>query len=94
MAASVVIHAGKTQRESRAPPFLALRPEITAHPARQVAADREAQPGAFRPPRVAVVDLNERLEHVLEAIRRDPDPGVTHVEIDHVGGRWVEGGAD
>ena len=60
----------------------ALRVERAVHQLRQPAADREAEARAAVPPADRRVDLAERLEQPVHAVRRDPDAGVPDVQRD------------
>src|SRR5689334_16816004 len=55
----------------RAPlPFRARGDEIAAHPARELAADREAETHALVGARVVAIHLHERLEDPLQLVAR------------------------
>jgi hypothetical protein len=57
--------------------------QIAAHQAHQLATDRQAEPGAFRPlPQLA--DLLKRLEDLLQLVGRDPAAGVGYLEANKV----------
>src|SRR6478735_596101 len=53
------------QRERRAQPLEAAHTEIAFHPARQVAADRQAEPDAIWLARGAALELDEGIEDLL-----------------------------
>ncbi len=78
--ATAVGRAGARQRERERAAHRELAPgrEVAAHPARQVAADRQPEPRPLLRAGEPRADLHERLEGALELVGRDPPPGVGH----------------
>src|ERR1019366_8137181 len=72
------------EREGAALAQVTLEREIPAEQTREVARDREPEPGAAEAPVRGAVGLAEGLEDRLVLLRRDPDPGVAHGELDAV----------
>src|SRR6476646_6069439 len=62
----------------------ALRGELAAHAACEIAADREPEPRSLHARRVAALHLHEALEHVPQSIRRNPDAGVADLQLDEI----------
>ena len=80
-------YRGSVTRERAAGARGARHREVAPHAAREVAADREAEPRALLRARERRVHLHERLEHALEMLRRDPPSGVGHADRHRVGVR-------
>ena len=74
----------KDQRKLRADIDRARRDDVTAHGAREVATDREAQARAFARRRQISPDLDEGLEDGLELVGRNAAPGVAYVNAHDV----------
>src|SRR5687768_5769623 len=72
--------ARKVQLKRAALAECAVRNEVTTHSAREIPADREAKTGSLGRSRTAGIYLNERLEDLVDHIRRDPETGVGHAQ--------------
>src|SRR5947208_4979489 len=59
--------------------------QVASHAARELAADRESQSGAFRGAGERRLDLDEGLEDRCELRRLDADASVAHVDAYEVG---------
>src|SRR4051812_37165325 len=68
--------APQPESEGRALTDAALHRDVTAHQARQPAADGEAEPRAAFGAGVSALCLNERLEDAYDLLRRNSDAGV------------------
>src|SRR5690606_32862636 len=69
----------KPQGEAGALPGLALELHVTAHHAREPAADRESEPGTAVRAREAGVHLDEGLEDEVLLILRNADARIGHL---------------
>src|SRR5690348_6311907 len=67
---------GEPKCEARALSRYTGHRDVAAHLLRETATDRQAEPGAAVRARVAVVDLNERIEHARQIVARNADSGV------------------
>ena len=72
------------EREHRALAFARLHGDVAAVRLRDVAHDRETEPGAAGVAAARAVDAVEPLEDPFEIARRDPDAVVAHDERDPV----------
>src|SRR5687768_1029388 len=68
-------HAPQHEIERGAHPQLARHAQVAAHAAREIAADRQAEPRALDLARVVGADLHEGLEHRVQLVGRDADAG-------------------
>ena len=80
----------QVQRERAALPRLALDADLAAEEARELAADRQAEPCSAVATRGGAVGLLEGLEDELLLVLRDAEAGVLDRECDHVFGRIRE----
>src|SRR5205809_245535 len=69
--------------EGAASARLTLQAHVSAHQRHELAADRQAEPGASVDAGGAVVPLREALEEPCLAFRRDPDTRVDDAHADH-----------
>src|SRR5690606_25543965 len=74
---------GQIQGEGAARAGLALQLQLAAEELRELAADREPEPGAAVLAGRARVGLLKRLEYDLLLVERDADAGVDDLERDH-----------
>ena len=77
------VPGGQEERERAPAARRALHADLAAEQARDLAADRQSEPGAAELAARRPVGLLERLEDELLLVLRDPDPGVAHGERDH-----------
>src|SRR5690242_4422720 len=73
----------QVEREGAPETGCAAQLDLAAEKARQLAADRQPQPGTAKPPVGTRISLLKGLENDLLFFRRDADPGIRHLERDH-----------
>src|SRR4051812_16381166 len=82
-------YSKQDQRETRALPELARRRQVAAHPTGEIPADRETKARAFVRRRSLCSHLNERLEHRLDLVSRNPAARVDDLDAHDVEVRQI-----
>src|SRR5688500_3339420 len=69
-------------REGRAFTYAALHRYVALEQSREAAGDRETETGSARASRRLLLDLPERVEHLVEVFLRNADTRVVHRDLD------------